>query len=340
MEVIHGLEAFPKQRVPVVVALGTFDGLHLGHQALLALAVERARAVQGRCAVFTFDPHPRSVLGASPDGFLLTTLDERLELFSALGADLAVVVQFNDTFRRTSAEAWVTELVRRTMMAEVVCGANYVFGHDRRGNAALLRRLGGQHGFQVWTADPVGVDGAPVSSTRVRDALRAGRVTDAGRLLGRWYTLRGLVVRGDGRGRVLGYPTANLSIPSGKLIPAIGIYAGYARGEAGGYQTAISIGVRPTFGQGPLVVEAYLLRFTGNLYATPLQVYLAARLHDELTFSSVGDLIRQIDADVAAVPQALAEAEQLTGLGPPASGSVEQTTAGRSQTRSPKRETR
>src|SRR5438552_3423511 len=201
MEIIQGLENFPKQRVPVVVALGTFDGLHLGHQALLALAVERARAVQGRCAVFTFDPHPRSVLGASPDGFLLTTLDERLELFRALGADLAVVVQFNDTFRRTSAEAWVTELVRRTMMAEVVCGANYVFGHDRRGNAALLRRLGGQHGFQVWTADPVGVDGAPVSSTRVRDALRAGRVTDAGRLLGRWYTLRGLVVRGD-RGEV------------------------------------------------------------------------------------------------------------------------------------------
>jgi len=124
------------------------------------------------------------------------------------------------------------------------------------------------------------------------------------------------------------------------LIPAIGIYAGYARGEAGGYQTAISIGVRPTFGQGPLVVEAFLLRFTGNLYATPLQVYLAARLHDELTFSSVGDLIRQIDADVAAVPHALAEAEQLTGLRPPASGSVEQTTAGRSQTRSPKRGTR
>src|SRR5439155_22480848 len=122
--------------------------------------------------------------------------------------------------------------------------------------------------------------------------------TDAGRLLGRWYTLRGLVVRGGAGGRVLGYPAANLSIPSGKLIPAIGIYAGYARGEAGGYQTAISIGVRPTFGQGPLVVEGYLLRFTGNLYATRLQVYLPARLHHELTSSSVSVLISEICADV------------------------------------------
>src|SRR3989442_11563929 len=207
MEVITGLESFPKQREPVVVALGTFDGLHLGHQTLLALAVQRARKVQGRCAVFTFDPHPRTVLTASPDGFLLTTLDERLELFGMLGADLAVVVQFTDTFRYTSAEAWIRELVTRTAMAEVVCGANYVFGRDRSGDAALLRRLGGKYGFQVRIADTVEVHSVPISSTRIRDALRAGRVTEASRLLGRWYALRGTVVRGDGRGRTLGYPT-------------------------------------------------------------------------------------------------------------------------------------
>lgn len=315
MEVIHGLGNFPKQRVPVVVALGTFDGLHVGHQALLALAVERARAVGGRSVVFTFDPHPRSVLAAPVDGFLLTTLDERLELFSALGADLAVVIPFNETFRRTPAETWVSHLVSTTAMVEVVCGVNYVFGHDRSGNAALLRRLGDRYGFQLRTAAPVEVDGAPVSSTRIRDALRAGGVTDAARLLGRWYALRGTVVRGDGRGHTLGYPTANLSVPTGKLIPALGVYAGYARCGAGEYQAAMSIGVRPTFGHGPLVVEAYLLRFTGTLYEMPLELHLAARLHDELTFSSPADLIKQIDADVAAVPQALAEAEKLTGFG-------------------------
>src|SRR2546428_7939393 len=130
MEVINGLESFPKQRVPVVVALGTFDGLHLGHQALLALAVQRARDVQGRCAVFTFDPHPRPVLTASPDGFLLTTLDERLELFGMLGADLAVVVQFTGACRYTSAAAWLRELLTRAAMAEVVCGADYFLGRD------------------------------------------------------------------------------------------------------------------------------------------------------------------------------------------------------------------
>jgi len=340
MEVIYGLETFPKQRVPVVLALGTFDGLHRGHQMLLALAVQRARELQGRCAVFTFDPHPRTVLTASPDGFLLTTLDERLELFAMLGADLAMVVQFNDTFRYTSAETWIRELVTRTAMAEVVCGANYAFGRDRGGDAALLRRLGDKYGFQVRVADPVEVDGAPVSSTRIRDALRAGRVTEASRLLGRWYVLRGTVVRGDGRGRTLGYPTANLSVPSNKLIPALGIYAGYARSAAGEYPTAVSIGVRPTFGQGPLVVEAYLLQFAGDLYGMPLELHLATRLHDELMFSSVEDLVRQIGADVAAVPRALAEAEERTGLGPRAWRLVGQTSVGKPGTRNPKPEAR
>src|SRR3989442_7027560 len=177
MEDISGLESFPKQRVPVVVALGTFDGLHLGHQALLALAVQRARDVQGRCAVFTFDPHPRTVLTASPDGFLLTTLDERLELFAMLGADLAVVVQFTATFRYTSAETWIRELVTRTAMAEVVCGANYVFGRDRSGDATLMRRLGGQFGLQVRIRHPVLYNRVSVPSRRVVDSLLAIRLT-------------------------------------------------------------------------------------------------------------------------------------------------------------------
>src|SRR2546425_12803136 len=170
MEVIYGLETFPKQRVPVVLALGTFDGLHRGHQMLLALAVQRARELQGRCAVFTFDPHPRTVLTASPDGFLLTTLDERLELFAMLGADLAMVVQFNDTFRYTSAETWIRELVTRTAMAEVVCGANYAFGRDRSGDATLLRRLGEKYGFQGRGPGPVGGGRGPGSRTRDRGA--------------------------------------------------------------------------------------------------------------------------------------------------------------------------
>lgn len=310
MEVIHGLEAFPQQRAPVVLALGTFDGVHRGHQAIIAQAVRQARELNGRCAVFTFDPHPTTVLNPSSEQALLTTLRERLEFFAAHGADLAVVVRFDATFRQTSAEDWVRALVTRTRMAAIVCGPTYHFGRDRRGTIAMLRDVSSQYGFRVWGTDPVTVDGAPVSSTRVREALRGGRVDVAAKLLGRWYALGGPVVRGDGRGRVLGFPTANLATSSDKLIPAPGIYAGYARTPDGLYQTAVSIGWRPTFGYGPLVVEAFLLNFSGTLYEQSLIVHLAARLRDEEAFPSAEELVRQMHNDIAAVPPALAAADQ------------------------------
>ncbi len=309
MEVIHGLEAFPKQRVPVVLALGTFDGVHRGHQAIIASALAHARTLRGRCAVLTFDPHPRAVLDPRSTACLLTTLDERLELLAGLGVDLAVIVRFDDAFRQMPAEDWVSALNARTGMAAVVCGPNYTFGYDRGGTVALLRDLGRRHAFDVWATGPVDVGGMPVSSTHIRELLWAGRVADAAPLLGRWYSLRGPVVAGDGRGRELGFPTANLQIPPAKLIPAGGIYAASARSASGAYDAAVSIGTRPTFGPGPVMVEAYLLDFTGDLYGTPLELHLAARLRDEQAFSSVKDLVRQIAEDVRAVPQALAAAE-------------------------------
>ncbi len=315
MEVVVGLEAFPRPRVPVVLALGTFDGVHRGHQALLRSARERARTLGGRCAVLTFDPHPNTVLAPPRAPFLLTTLEERLEVFAELGVDVAVIVRFDERFRQLSAAAWVDMLASQIGMAEVVCGPSYTFGHDRGGDADLLRRLGVQRGFRVWVAEPVAVDGAPVSSSRIRSLLQAGQVVDAARLLGRWYGLRGTVIRGDGRGLALGYPTANLQLPPTKLIPAAGIYAAHARTAEVEYPAAVSIGTRPTFGPGPLQVEAYLLNFTGDLYGTALELLLAVRLRDEETFASVQDLVRQIAADVAAVPQALAQAADHTGLG-------------------------
>ncbi len=320
MEVIHGLEAFPKQRLPVVLALGTFDGVHRGHQAIIASALTHARARRGRCAVFTFDPHPRAVLNPKAGPFLLTTLDERLELLAGLGPDLTVIVRFDSTFRQMSAEDWARALKVRTQMAAVVCGPNYAFGRDRGGTASLLREFGRRHAFDVWVTEPVFAGGIPVSSTRIRDLLRAGQVPDAASLLGRWYTLRGPVVAGDGRGRDLGFPTANLQLPPAKLIPAAGIYAAYARSAGGVHHAAVSIGTRPTFGPGPVMVEAYLLDFAGDLYGTPLELHLAARLRDEQAFSSVTDLVRQIADDVTAVPRALEAAQARTGLGPQASG--------------------
>lgn len=321
MEIIHGLESFPKQRLPVVLALGTFDGVHRGHQATIASALTHARALRGRSAVCTFDPHPRAVLDPKAGPFLLTTLDERLELLAGLGPDLTVIVRFDDTFRQMPAEDWARALKVRTEMAAVVCGPTYTFGRDRGGTASLLREFGRRHAFEVWVTEPVYAGGIPVSSTRIRDLLRAGQVPDAASLLGRWYTLRGPVVAGDGRGRDLGFPTANLQLPPAKLIPPAGIYAAYARSAGGVHHAAVSIGTRPTFGPGPVMVEAYLLDFTGDLYGTPLELHLAARLRDEQAFSSVKDLVRQIADDVTAVPQALEAAEARTGLGLRASNS-------------------
>lgn len=313
MEVVHGLESFPKQRVPVVAALGTFDGVHHGHQALIGAAMQRARARDGRCVVLTFDPHPRTLLTPESGALLLTTLDERLELLAGLGVDLAVVVRFDETFRMMPAEEWVAALATSVGLVEAVCGPGYTFGRDRAGDAALLAHLAARYGFRVLVTGPVELDGGPVSSTRIRGLLRDGRVVEAGRLLGRWYALRGIVVHGNGRGRGLGFPTANLSLPAGKLIPATGIYAGRARTPTGVYQTAVSIGTRPTFGPGALAVEAYLLDFAGDLYGASLELHLAARLRDELAFPSVDALTSQIRSDVAGVPQALvASAARLT----------------------------
>jgi riboflavin kinase/FMN adenylyltransferase len=320
MDVFHGLEAFPAHRTPVVLAVGTFDGVHRGHQALLAHARERARILGGQCAVLTFDPHPATVLTPESAPSLLTTIDERLELFAQVGVDLAVVARFDEGTRRMSAEAWVNALTACIRMAEVVCGPSYAFGHDRRGNPDLLRRLGTRLGFQVWVVDPVEADGERVSSSRIRRALLAGQVLDAARLLGRWYSLRGTVTRGEGRGRDLGYPTANLQLPPLKLIPSAGIYAAYARPSVGEFASAVSIGTRPTFGPGPLQVEAYVLNFSGTLYGSPLELRLAARLRDEVAFSTAEELVAQIASDVAAVPHALVEAAGRARLGVPIVG--------------------
>ena len=317
MDVIRGLEAFPTPRTPVVLAVGTFDGVHRGHQALLAYARERAAALGGQCAVLTFDPHPATILTPESAPSLLTTIDERLELFAQMGVDLAVIARFDEGTRRMSAEAWVNALTACVRMTEVVCGSSYAFGHDRQGNPDLLRRLGARLGFQVWVVDPVEADGERVSSSRIRRLLLAGHVLNAARLLGRWYSLRGTVTRGEGRGRELGYPTANLQLPSAKLIPSTGIYAAYARPSAGEFEAAVSIGTRPTFGPGPLQVEAYLLNFNGNVYGSALELRVVARLRDELTFSTAEELVAQIASDVAAVPRALVEAGKHAGLGEP-----------------------
>ena len=264
------------------VALGTFDGVHVGHRRV----IEAATAAGLKATVVTFDPHPRIVLGNQVE--LIATLERRLELIAALGVDETLVFKFDLEVARLEPEAFAAELLRAIGAEVVVAGANFRFGRGRSGDLALLARLG----FDVRPV-PL-VEG--VSSSHVRQLLRAGEVERAARLLGRPPEVEGTVVAGDARGGTLGFPTANLRVDPQLLVPVYGIYAG----SAVGHRAAVSIGTNPHYGGQERRVEAFLLDFDGDLYGRRLIVELWRRLRDERAFESEAELVRQIAADVEA----------------------------------------
>ncbi len=305
MDIVYGLEAFPRRREPTVLALGTFDGVHRGHQRLVGTAIARAREVGGRAVVLTFDPHPVQVIAPPPEPFLLTTLDERLALFEALGVDVALVIRFDATVRETSAETWVDMLVQRIGPSDVFFSVDHTFGKDRGGTVELLRQRGRVDGFAAHTVPLVRVGGTLVSSSMIRRLLRSGAVSDAARYLGRWYAVSGVVVTGHHRGTTLGFPTANLQVPEAKVLPGRGAYAAFVDREAGRHGSAVSVGTQPTFGPGPMVVEAHLLDFAGPLYGERLTIEFVDRLHDDIAFSGAEALVRQLHDDVEATRRRL-----------------------------------
>lgn len=262
------------------VAIGTFDGVHRGHWAVL----EAAKATGLRSAVVTFHPHPREVLGYEVS--LLSTFERRLELIEALGPDDILVVEFTIELSRLEPEQFAREVLEAIGTRIVLAGENFRFGRGRSGDTELLRQLG----FDV-RAVPL-VEG--VSSSRIREALRNGDVPAAARMLGRPTELEGLVVSGDARGVRLGYPTANLAVQPSLLVPAHGIYAGWALG----HRAAISIGVNPHYGGHERRIEAFLLDFEGDLYGRHLRLELWKRLRDERSFPSEEALVEQISRDV------------------------------------------
>jgi riboflavin kinase / FMN adenylyltransferase len=264
------------------VALGTFDGVHRGHRAV----IEAVQAAGLRSTVLTFDPHPRLVLGY--DVQLLTTFERRLELIGEAGPDEVLVVEFTQELSRWEPEAFVAEYLTGIGARVVVAGENFRFGAGRRGDVELLRSLG-------LDVRPVPlVEG--VSSSRIRELVREGDLPAAAALLGRPYELEGEVVYGDQRGGTLGFPTANLAPGPHALVPAYGIYAG----EALGHRVAASIGVNPHYGGSERRIEAFLLDFTGDLYGDRLRLELWERLREERAFASEDDLVTQIAADVEA----------------------------------------
>jgi riboflavin kinase/FMN adenylyltransferase len=290
---------FPVERLgPVGLTIGSFDGLHLGHQAVLGRLGERASEDGLQAAMITFDPHPRCILDPSNCPPMITTLEERLDLAAQLRVEHAIVLEFNRALAGLPAEEFMAQVLSAMDLRHLVAGADFALGRARTGNVEWLRRHGAEAGYGVEVVQPVVLDGEEVHSSEVRRRLILGEVEAANRLLGRAFTLSGLVLPGDRIGRGIGWPTVNLSVPAGKLVPARGIYAGWAVTPEGEYMAGISIGYRPTFTSAELRVEAYLLDFSGDLYQRRLELRLTNRLHDEIRFSDMSELADQIARDV------------------------------------------
>jgi riboflavin kinase/FMN adenylyltransferase len=283
VKIAHSVEEL--ERKDRAVAVGTFDGVHLGHRRV----IETVIAAGLTPTVVTFHPHPRRVLGYGVE--LLTTLERRLELLAELGVEETLVVDFTLDFQRTEAEDFAREYLEAIGARVVAAGADFRFGHRREGDLELLARLG----FDVRVVPTV--DG--VSSSAIRQLVHAGEVSAAAKLFGRPPEVEGLVVEGDARGGTLGFPTANLAVEPDLLVPGTGIYAGFAAGpNVKGNRAAVSIGVNPHYGGDELRIEAFLLGFAGDLYGGRLVVELWRRLRDERAFASEQELIDQIARDV------------------------------------------
>ena len=280
------------------LAVGVFDGVHLGHQALIRRLVGGARAAGATCVAATFDPLPAQVLAQDPPQSTLADAPERAALLEQAGAQHVVVFTFDKAFSQQSAEAFIQRVTRAGDVQRIVVGPDFQFGHGREGAVPALRTLGEKYGFAVTVVEPISLGGAVVSSTRIRQALREGDLVTAQALLGRPYSVTGTIVKGEQRGRALGFPTINLAPPPDKLLPHDGIYATWVVLGDTRYRAASSLGVRPTFGGGPRKLEAYILDFDEDVYGQEANIAFVERLRDELRFDSADDLAKQIAKDV------------------------------------------
>ncbi|MFH1034241.1 MAG: bifunctional riboflavin kinase/FAD synthetase [Pseudomonadota bacterium] len=300
MSVLHGLEELRVRYPRPVVTIGNFDGVHRGHQALFAKVLERAAALGGTSLALTFEPHPMRVLRPAVNLPLITPLDQKLRLIQDMGIQVVLCARFDEDFARLSADDFVDKLlVGRLGVAEVVVGYDFTFGHKGLGDMDLLRQKGRSQGFLVHEMGPVIVDELPVSSTRVRQVVRACDPAAARRLLGRHYRVSGRVVRGFGRGgRLLGFPTANLRSED-ELLPGSGVYAVLAELEPGRLRPGVTnIGSNPTFSNGGLTVETHLLDLDADLYGRELTLHFVEHLRGERRFASLEELTAQIKSDV------------------------------------------
>jgi riboflavin kinase/FMN adenylyltransferase len=300
-------QPIPEALRGAIIALGNFDGFHLGHQAVVGRAVQRGAHERRPVIVATFDPHPVRHFKPDTPPFRLTTLDQREQLFAHAGADAMLVFRFGTELASTTAEDFVSKLLARQLgAAGVVTGEDFTFGKGRGGNATVLRELGAKNGIGAETVAPVLLDGERISSGRIREALQAGDPGSAIRLLTRPFAVEGEVVHGDKRGRALGWPTANVKLHN-YLRPAYGIYAVRVTLDDGSEHDGVaSLGVRPTFDPPRELLEAVLFDFDGDLYGQTIEIALHHYLRPEAKFDSVEALKSQMDADAAQARELLA----------------------------------
>ena len=313
----HSLNApVPDEHQRGVLAIGNFDGVHLGHQVVIAEALKLARANNAPCHVLTFEPHPRTLFKPQSPVFRLTPADMKSKVLNAFGVDGVLVLPFDRELASTSADEFVDEfLCKRARTSHVITGFNFLFGKDRQGTPEFLKKAGQQRDFGVTIVEAhADAGGEPVSSSRIRRLLGAGDVSAANRLLGYRWCVGGEVIKGAQIGRTLGYPTANLSLPASNHL-AHGIYAVRMRLPDGSLRDGVaSHGRRPTFDDGEALLETFVFDFDGDLYGKPVQISLFEHLRAEQKFDNVDDLVKQMRLDEDRARNVLANAEPLSEL--------------------------
>jgi riboflavin kinase / FMN adenylyltransferase len=285
-----------------VLTIGTFDGIHLGHQQIIKKVKETAAEKGSRSFFITFDPHPRKVISGNDDLKLLTVLSEKTELLDNFGIENLYIIEFTKDFSRLTSREFFKEYIIDTIgLSDVVIGYDHHFGKDRSGDIKTLEEMGEEFGFNVIAVDPFSISGEAVSSTKIRKALETGDLLKANSYLGRYYSFEGRVIRGDQRGRELGFPTANLELTdASKLLPALGIYAVEVVMDSIKYYGLISIGKRPTFyNSGMIVPEVYIFDFDREIYGAVIRVNMVERIRDEEKYSTAEKLIEQMEKDKA-----------------------------------------
>ncbi|MBX7257162.1 MAG: bifunctional riboflavin kinase/FAD synthetase [Candidatus Hydrogenedentes bacterium] len=301
IQIVNDIRTHEVQFSGLVLTIGSFDGVHLGHRTILDEVLRQARARMGSSAVLTLKPHPREFFSPDHAPSLLTSESKKWQLFEQAGIDAVFVLPFDETVASLEPEAFVEEiLVRRCRAESVVVGHDFRFGKRARGDFELLRNLASKSGFSVTQVEPLLMDGERVSSTLIRERLLLGDISKAEAFLGRPYSVVGEVVPGRHIGSSIGFPTANVR-PHHSAIPAQGVYVAYTYLDGRAYPTAVNIGIAPTIRNEDMTIEAHLLDFSGNLEGREVEVAFLKRLRSEIRFPSVQDLIAQIQRDVAEV---------------------------------------